>query len=357
MCNLQTGATQRPSKKHIGESHLYLQGKFLSVLDGVDTTFPKFMWYNLLVQTELTLNPIISAWEPFNGAFDYTATPLGLIGCKIIIQATSKKRKSWDQIRHEGFSVGPELHHYRCIQAIDSKTKSLRITDTAEYLHAYLTQHHVMVEDRMTNTIHLFLAALKEVPNSICDSQLTAIEAVRTIFENWRTVESLPPASPKVVPPSKPIVTIKDSSPIRYPAPTSKGDQGRDRVTTSKCESQQQPIVITKKTQVAANSKGDQEPIATRTRSRITSANLPPFKAIQPLSEPVPARKRSNTMSHNYTNTSHSQGLAAQLMTHVASSFLDHDIVKQLNYGQLRNHPKFQEICNKYFSNEMGRLC
>ena len=30
---------------------------------------------------------------------------------------------------------------------------------------------------------------------------------------------------------------------------------------------------------------------------------------------------------------------------------------KQLNYGQLINHPKFQETWNRYFSNEMGGLC
>ena len=44
---------------------------FLEILAGVDPDFPKFMWYNLLVQTELTinllrqatLNPRMSAWE------------------------------------------------------------------------------------------------------------------------------------------------------------------------------------------------------------------------------------------------------------------------------------------------------
>ena len=52
----------------------------LSVLSGVDPTFPKFMWYSMLVHIELTinllhqatLNPSILAWEYFNGAFDYT---------------------------------------------------------------------------------------------------------------------------------------------------------------------------------------------------------------------------------------------------------------------------------------------
>ena len=114
---------------------------FLSVLAGVDPTFPKFMWDNLLVQTELTINLLrqttlnlsMSAWEYLKGAFDYTAIPLGPIGCNIIIHTTSNKRKSWDQRGREGFGVGPCLHHYRCIRSIDIKTKSLIITYTVEY--------------------------------------------------------------------------------------------------------------------------------------------------------------------------------------------------------------------------------
>ena len=77
---------------------------FISVLAGVDPTFPKFMWDNILTQTELTinllrqatLNPSMSAWEYFNGAFDFTETPLGPIGCKLIIHTTKNRRKSWD---------------------------------------------------------------------------------------------------------------------------------------------------------------------------------------------------------------------------------------------------------------------
>ena len=138
---------------------------------------------NLLVQKDLTLNlcrqatlkPSMSLWEYFNGAFDYTATPLGPIGCKIIIHTTSNKRKFWDRRGREGFSVVPALYHYRCIQAIDSKTKSLIITDTAEYLHAYLTQPHVTAEDRTTHAINFLLVALIDLPTSIYESQLAEI--------------------------------------------------------------------------------------------------------------------------------------------------------------------------------------
>ena len=82
---------------------------FLEILAEVDPNFPKYMLDNLLVQTELTinllrqatLNPIMSAWEYYNGALDYSSTPLGPIGCKIMIHNTSNKIKYWDQIGRE----------------------------------------------------------------------------------------------------------------------------------------------------------------------------------------------------------------------------------------------------------------
>ena len=89
------------------------------------------MWDNMLAQTELTINPLrqatlnprMSAWEYYNGPFDYSATPLGPLGTKTMIHNTSNTRKSWDQRGREGFSVGPALQHYRCIQAIEGKKK------------------------------------------------------------------------------------------------------------------------------------------------------------------------------------------------------------------------------------------
>ena len=105
-----------------------------------------------------------------------------------MICTTSNKRKSWDQRGQEGFSVRPALKHYRCIQEIDSKTKALIITDISKYLHECLTQPHITAKDKMTHAIHFLTTALKDVPTSICDSQLAAIEAVRAIFINGRTI-------------------------------------------------------------------------------------------------------------------------------------------------------------------------
>ena len=128
-----------------------------------------------------------------------------------------------DQRGQEVFSVGTALKHYRCIKAIDGKTKALIITDTAKYLHEYLTQPRITAEDRMTHAIHFLTAALKGVPTTICDSQLAAIENVRAIFINGRTIESRPHKNPIA-----PLIP-RQEAPARYPTPTSKGDQETTR--------------------------------------------------------------------------------------------------------------------------------
>ena len=139
------------------------------------------------------------------------------------------------------------LHHCCCIQEIDSKAKALIITDTAEYLHEYLNQPTVISEDIMTHAIHFLSEDLKDVPTSLCHYQLADIKAVRKIFANWIIVESYTTVPSTAVPnPPKPLVPFPKICPIRYPAPTYKGDHGQDRLTTSKgALKQQTPVTPT----------------------------------------------------------------------------------------------------------------
>ena len=123
----------------------------------------------------------------------------------------------------------------------------------------------------MTHVIHLLSAVLKDVPTSICNSQLTAIEAVRTIVSNWQTLEFLPHQKPTVLP----LIPRQEVVPVRYPTPTSKVGQENQTAITSKGVVQQQVLTFPKIKEVTINSKGDQEPIAKRTRSHIDSANSP----------------------------------------------------------------------------------
>jgi hypothetical protein len=74
---------------------------FISILAGVDPTFPPYLWDLLLPQVELTLNllrqltlnPRISAWEYFQGLFDFNKTPLGPVGCRVLIHAKPSTRR------------------------------------------------------------------------------------------------------------------------------------------------------------------------------------------------------------------------------------------------------------------------
>ena len=90
---------------------------FLSILTGITPDLPKHLWDHLLTQTEMTLNflrqetlnPTKSAWGFFNAAFDYTATPVGPLGCQIIIHKKNSVRKSWDFRGKYGWSLGCSL--------------------------------------------------------------------------------------------------------------------------------------------------------------------------------------------------------------------------------------------------------
>jgi hypothetical protein len=77
---------------------------FLSILAGVDQAFPPYLWDLLLPQVELTLNllrqatlnPQISVWEYFQGPFIFNKTPLGPVGCRVLIHAKPITWWSWD---------------------------------------------------------------------------------------------------------------------------------------------------------------------------------------------------------------------------------------------------------------------
>jgi hypothetical protein len=67
----------------------HFKNHFLSILAGVNATFPPYLWDLLLPQAELnvnllcqaTINPKLSAQEYFNGPFDFNKTPLAPVGC------------------------------------------------------------------------------------------------------------------------------------------------------------------------------------------------------------------------------------------------------------------------------------
>ena len=93
---------------------------FLSILAVIAPDFTKLLWDHLLPQTEMTLNllrqstlnPTKSAWGFFNAPFDYVATPIGPLGCRIIIHKKTSMRNTWDFRGKYGWSLDCYLEHY-----------------------------------------------------------------------------------------------------------------------------------------------------------------------------------------------------------------------------------------------------
>ena len=180
---------------------------FLSVLAGINSSFPNYLWDKLLPQTELTLNllrqshiaPAMSAWESFNNTpFNFDATPIGPCGCAVIIHNKPSKRQSWAFRGRDGFSIGPALQHYRCFQVVDVLTKALIISDTVEFRHDYLAPPAVSYEDRLLHAINFLSTAINEATDDTINAQLIAIDKLREIFNKWQLSTSPLTSNPQV---------------------------------------------------------------------------------------------------------------------------------------------------------------
>ena len=99
---------------------LIFKSHFLFILAGIENTFHKNVWDLVLPQIELTFNllrqstpnPNILAWEYFQGPFDYKTTPLGPLGCPVMILQNKYNCKSWKFRGKEGWIISVDLDHY-----------------------------------------------------------------------------------------------------------------------------------------------------------------------------------------------------------------------------------------------------
>ena len=79
---------------------IFFKKHLLSILLGVDKSFPTHLWDKLLPEAELTLNllrqsnatPSVSAHAHLFGYFDYNRMPLAPMGCAVQIHEDADKR-------------------------------------------------------------------------------------------------------------------------------------------------------------------------------------------------------------------------------------------------------------------------
>ena len=205
----------------------------------------------------------MSAWEHLHGPFNFDATPLGPIGCPVIIHTKPGIRKIWDFRGRIGFNIGPALKHYRCFQVVDGVTKALLFSDTIDFLHKYLTTPTVSEGDHIVHALNFLSCSIKDSPAAIHYKQLTAISKLRDIFSNWIPSPTMTPPTTAPVPP----ITTTPAHPSILPVPTPRVDDPPPRVAVpppivTAPPPRVVPIVITDDTQ---------EPVAHRTCSRVSS--------------------------------------------------------------------------------------
>jgi hypothetical protein len=199
----------------------------LSILAGVDAAFLPYLWDLHLPQAKLTvnllrqatINPKISAWETFNGPFDFNKTPLAPLGYRVLTHVKTMMGQSWDYRAKQGFYIGPALDHYRCYELVKSETKQKVISNTVEFRHAYLQIPAVLVDDKIINKLQVMAGALRNAPPPTSSNQLDAIETLRTLFEKWKLhapqtllIDSRPVRVPRVSPHLTPS-RVQDTTP------------------------------------------------------------------------------------------------------------------------------------------------
>ncbi len=148
----------------------HFKNHVFSSLTGVNTVFPPYLRDLLLPQAKLTvnllhqatINPKISAWEYFNGPFDFNKTPLAPMGCRVLIHAKHAMCQSWDYRAKQGFYVGPALDHYRCYKLMKLETKQKVISGTVEFRHAYLQIPVGLADDKIINGLQVMAGALQK---------------------------------------------------------------------------------------------------------------------------------------------------------------------------------------------------
>jgi hypothetical protein len=128
---------------------------FLAILAGVDSAFPPYLWDFLLPQAKFTLNllqqatlnPQISAWDFFQGPFDFNKMPLAPVGCRVLIQAKPASCRFWDFRAKNCFYIGPALESCRCFKLVNADTKSQVISNMVQFCHSYLSVPAPSTED------------------------------------------------------------------------------------------------------------------------------------------------------------------------------------------------------------------
>ena len=288
---------------------------FLAMLAGVAPEFPCFLWDLLVPQAviqlnflcQATFNPRISAWEYFNGPFDYDATPFRPLVQKVIAHNKPGTRNSWDFRDEDGWSIGAAMDGYHSQQYVAVTTKCERITETISFRHQHLTVPNVTLEDRLQHGIIQLTSALQEAPTTYHNTQLEATERLRDAFRRWAP----PPTAPTALHPlPTPSPTLRRTRNQRRPAPAPTAPPTptpTPRVALRPERTPTAPVPREAPVQGAPSAPGAArpvtEPVAHRTWSRPDGAQPPRVADTEPIATRMRSREKQGSLKATFVRS------------------------------------------------------
>ena len=110
-----------------------------------------------------------------------------------------KKRLSWQFQGKDGWNAGISIEHYHYQRVVPKCSCLLMILDTTEFKHQHLTQPSVTAEDQVLHGVQYLTSALKGMPTSSINFQMSALRSLRDIINTWSGVQipALPAAQPE----------------------------------------------------------------------------------------------------------------------------------------------------------------
>ena len=175
---------------------------FKAGLASLDPDFPVREWDRLIPQAEMTLNmlrasrinPKLSAYALLFGQFDYNKTPMVPPGTKVISHLKPTVRASWAANGEEGWTVGPSLSHYRCINCYFPHTRSQKDVDTVTFFPKTIRFPKISIDDFLRQAAMDIVSILNDPPSTttlslkVGDNTRNALLEVAKILKRTETI-------------------------------------------------------------------------------------------------------------------------------------------------------------------------
>jgi hypothetical protein len=282
--------------------------------------------------------------------------------------------------------VGVSLEHYHCHCIIDSKTKSLCISNTVHFHHHYITILTVTPADTMVHSLDTISNAIINAPSTTSNIQLHPISTLCDLFNRWEEPCTITTATPphfhtaalwqtstplqQPLPTSTRQTSKPSASPIHRPPippaplPQKPPDSPGGHSTSPKVTS---PIMqLTVKFTLAATPRVEAPTSIAHWTCSHTTAD-PIFLLATPLSHtPISSRTRSHSAQSVTRAHASSRRYPSALITHWASlactinraaSVFDENTGNFLEWRQLWTHLTLSATWNTSYANKLGGLC